>query len=105
MGKIVTDRLRPEHARDAYGVAEARTQLETAYKVIDDWMRAGPWAIGDSFTLADCAAAPALFYADRVVPFGSTVPHLARYFGRLVERASFARVLEEAKPYWGMFPR
>jgi glutathione S-transferase len=104
MGKIVTDKLRPENQRDGYGVAEAREQLETAYRIADGWMRDGPWAIGNSFSLADCAAAPALFYANKVVPFGSTAPHLASYFARLVERPSFARVLDEAKPYFAMFP-
>lgn len=104
MGKIVTDKLRPEHERDRYGVAQARAQLETAYGIADDWMRQGPWAAGDSFSLADCAAAPALFYANEVVPFGSAAPHLAAYFARLVERPAFARVLDEAKPYLAMFP-
>ena len=104
MGKIVTDKLRPEPARDPYGVAQARAQLETAYRIADEWLHEGPWAVGDIFSLADCAAAPALFYASQVVPFGSTAPHLAAYFARLLERPSVARVLEEAKPYLKMFP-
>jgi glutathione S-transferase len=104
MGKIVTDKLRPENQRDGYGVAQAREQLETAYGIADEWMRQGPWAAGDAFSLADCAAAPALFYANHVVPFESKAPHLAAYFARLVERPSFARVLQAAKPYLAMFP-
>jgi glutathione S-transferase len=62
------------------------------------------WAVGDSFGMADCAAAPALFYANKVAPFGDSHPHVARYLDRLKERPSFARVLEEAKPYFKMFP-
>jgi glutathione S-transferase len=103
MAKIVTDKLRPEQSRDAYGVEQARAQLETAYAIADEWMRAGPWAVGNAFTMADCAAAPALFYANRVAPFGDR-RHLAAYFGRLSERPSFARVVDEAKPYLSMFP-
>ncbi len=104
MGKIVTDKLRPENKRDPYGVEQAKAQLETAYAIADEWMRAGPWAVGEAFTLADCAAAPALFYAKRVVPFGEARRHLAQYFARLTERPSFARVVAEAKPSWAMFP-
>jgi glutathione S-transferase len=104
MGKIVTDKLRPDDQRDGYGVSQARRQLETAYRIADDWMREAPWAAGDAFSLADCAAAPALFYANQVVPFDSTAPHLAAYFARLVARPAFARVLTEARPYLAMFP-
>jgi glutathione S-transferase len=104
MGKIVTDKLRPAGQRDPYGVQQATAQLETAYGVADDWMRTLRWAVGDTFTLADCAAAPALFYANQVLPFGSANTHLAAYFDRLMARPSFARVLEQAKPYWAMFP-
>jgi glutathione S-transferase len=104
VGKIVTDRLRPEHQRDSYGVEQAKVQLETAYEIADEWMRAGPWAVGSDFTMADCAAAPALFYAKKVVPFGDARRHLGAYFLRLAERPSFARVVDEAKPYASMFP-
>ncbi len=105
MQRIVADRLRPEAGRDAYGVAEAKAQLERAYAIADTWMQKGPWAIGEAFTMADCAAAPALFYANEVLPFGDRHPHLAAYFARLGERPSFARVLREAEPYLHMFPR
>ena len=66
---------------------------------LDEWLRDGPWALGEAFTMADCAAAPALFYAEKVLAFGRN-ERLARYLARLVERPSFARVLEEAKPYF-----
>ena len=62
------------------------------------------WAIGDAFTLADCAAAPALFYANTVVPFGDDAQELSAYLDRLMARPSFARVLEEAEPYFFMSP-
>lgn len=104
MQKIVGDRLRPEGQRDPYGVEQAKAQIETAYTMADEQMRDRTWALGEAFTLADCAAAPALFYASKLVPFGDARPHLAAYFQRLVERPSFARVLEEAKPYFSMFP-
>jgi glutathione S-transferase len=83
MGKIVTDKLRPEHRRDSYGVEQAKAELEKAYDIADEWMRAGPWAVGSAFTMADCAAAPALFYAKKVVPFGDARRHLGAYFSRL----------------------
>jgi glutathione S-transferase len=104
MGKIVTDNLRPQGMRDPYGVEQARAQLETAYAVADEWMREGPWAIGDAFSLADCAAAPALFFARKVLPFGAARKNLASYYERLEARPSFARALSEAKPYLAMFP-
>jgi glutathione S-transferase len=103
MQKIVTDKLRPEGEHDSFGVDAARAQLEIAYGVADEWLRDGPWALGEAFTMADCAAAPALFYAEKVLAFGRN-ERLARYLARLVERPSFARVLEEAKPYFAMFP-
>ncbi len=103
MGKLVTDKLRPDGEHDRYGVAEAREQLETAYGVAEAWAREDTWAAGGDFTLADCAAAPALFYADKIAPFAER-PHLAAYFARLCERPSVARVFEEARPYLSMFP-
>ena len=67
-------------------------------------MAAKTWMMGDVFTLADCAAAPALFYANTVVPFGETHGRLKAYLDRLMARPSFARVLEEAQPYFALFP-
>ncbi len=104
MQKIVTDKLRPAGEHDEYGVARAKLELESAYGIADDWMRESTWAVGDAFTLADCAAAPALFYAQKVVPWGERYPHLAAYYTRLAERPSFARVLAEAEPYFALFP-
>jgi glutathione S-transferase len=104
MQKVVTDKLRPAGANDPHGVEEARALLRTALGLIDREMATRTWAVGDTFGLADCAAAPALFYADKVVPFGATYANAARYLGRLMERPSFARVLEEAQPYFKLFP-
>jgi len=72
--------------------------------VMEQEMDSKTWAIGDDFTLADCAAAPALFYANTVVPFADTHKNLAAYLDRLMARPSFARVLEEAQPYFDLFP-
>lgn len=104
MQKIVTDRLRPEGQRDGLGVEEARRTMRTAYAMIDGWMAEGPWAMGEDFGLADCAAAPALFYAAKVEPF-TEHESLSAYFDRLMARPSFARVLAEAEPYFRLFPQ
>jgi len=104
MQQIVGDRLRPEGQRDALGVEQARAQIKTAYAIANEQLRASAWAAGDSFSMADCAAAPALFYANKVVPFGEAHSHITSYFARISARPSYARVLEEAKPYLAMFP-
>jgi glutathione S-transferase len=103
--KIITDRLRPAGARDALGVEQARSALRTAYAVIEREMAERRWAAGDSFGLADCAAAPALFYAQMAEPLGESRPHAAAYLARLKERPSYARVLAEAEPYLGLVPK
>ena len=104
MQRIVGDRMRPQGRKDPHGVEEARARLRTAYAMIDREMATRTWAMGDTFSLADCAAAPALFYANEVLPFeGHT--NLAAYFDRLMGRPSYARVLKEAEPYFAMFPR
>jgi glutathione S-transferase len=105
MQKIVGDRLRPEGSKDPHGVEEAKARLRTAYGMIDQQMAMQTWAMGEAFGLADCAAAPALFYANEVMPFGEGCGNLAAYFARLKARPSYARVLQEAEPYFAMFPR
>jgi len=104
MQKIVGDRLRPEGKRDSFGVELAKTQLREAYGVIEPMMASKIWTMGDDFTLADCAAAPALFYANTVAPFGEAHQNLSAYLDRLMARPSFARVLKEAQPYFALFP-
>jgi glutathione S-transferase len=103
--KIVTDRIRPAGANDPYGVDEARALLETALRLTDEHMAGRTWAAGETFTMADCAAAPALFYADLVMPFQRTHRNATAYLDRLKQRASYARVLREAEPYLKMFPQ
>jgi glutathione S-transferase len=105
MGKIVTDRLRPAGKNDPHGVDEARTLLRTACDMIEQDMSTKMWAMGDAFTMADCAAAPALFYADMVTPLRGTHKNVAAYLDRLMERPSFARALKEAQPYLKFVPR
>ncbi|MEO7329625.1 MAG: glutathione S-transferase family protein [Minicystis sp.] len=104
MQKIVGDRNRPEAQRDPLGVEQAQSQLKAAYAVAEAQLGERGWAAGETFGLADCAAAPALFYARRLVPFTEAHPRLEAYFARLSARPSYARVLEEAKPYMAMFP-
>lgn len=103
MQKIMGDRLRPADNGDPHGVAEARAQLRTSYAMIEQQADA-TWAMGEAFTLADCAALPALFYARMVEPFGSH-GRLSAYFERLKARSSVARVLGEAEPYFHMVPQ
>ena len=103
MQQIVFDRLRPEDKRDPFGVEQARAQLREAYAFLDREIVSKPWAAGGEFTIADCSAAPALFYADIVEPFGAA-RNITSYFERLAGRPSFARVLREAEPYFSMFP-
>jgi glutathione S-transferase len=105
MQKVVTDRLRPAGKNDSFGVEEARTMLRTALDLTEKDMADKTWAIGETFTMADCAAAPPLFYANLVMPFRDTHKNVAAYLDRLLARPSFARVVEEGKPYLKMMPK
>ena len=104
MQKIVTDRLRPDGQHDPHGVADAQALLDTAYVMIDRQMAGKTWAAGEAFSLADCAAAPALFFAGIVRPFPPDHRNLAGYFERLSQRPCFVRTLAEARPYFHLFP-
>jgi glutathione S-transferase len=104
MSKIVTDNIRPPGKNDPHGVEQARAQLSTALDMVERTMATRQHPVGESFTMADCAAAPALFYADKVMPLSESCPHASSYLRRLTERPSFARVLKEAEPYLAMFP-
>jgi glutathione S-transferase len=105
MQKIVGDRRRPEGKKDPQGVEEARAQLQSCYGMIDKDVATKTWAMGEAFSIADCAASPALFYANKVMPFGDSHKNLTAYFDRLTARPSFARVIKEAEPYFSMFPQ
>jgi glutathione S-transferase len=100
--QVVADRLRPQEQRDPFGVEKAKNLIRAGYDLVAP-MIAGPWAMCDDFTLADCAAVPALFYADHAVALGDW-PVLAAYLARLKARPSVARVLEEAAPFFQYFP-
>ncbi len=104
MQKVVGDFLRPAESRDAFGVRDAHAQLETAYAWLDEALRGREWAAGDAFTLADCAAAPSLFYADWVHAVDPRHATLRAYRARLLARPSFARAVDEARPFRSYFP-
>jgi glutathione S-transferase len=105
MQKVVGDRIRPAGKNDPHGVSEAKAMLETAYRIIDEEMEAKTWAMGNAFGMADCAAAPAMYYANLVMPLGREHGNAAAYLGRLLERPSFARAVREAQPYRALFPK
>jgi glutathione S-transferase len=105
MQKIVGDNLRPESARDEYGVAEAHAALDSAYALLDGRLATGGWVGGTGFSLADCAAAPALHYAYVVHRWDEDrLTGLTRYFTELMARPSVARVVDEAREYRELFP-
>jgi len=104
MQKIVGDALRPAADRDPFGVAEARAMLESAYRWLNDAMAGREWAAGGGFSLADCAAAPALFYADWTHAIAPGLDEVHAYRRRLLARPSFARAVGEARPYRSYFP-
>ena len=105
MQRIVGDKLRPADKRDPYGVEAAKAVLRSSYGIVDGEMalHQRTWAIGEAFTLADCAAAPPLFFANKLVPFAEH-KHLAAYFDRLSQRPSVARTFSEAEPFLKFFP-
>ena len=104
MQKIVLDAIRPRDRRDPHGVGEARTLLDTAYRWLDTTIAGRRWAAGDAFSLADCAAAPSLFYADWAHPIDLSLTTLRAFRQRLLSRPSFARAVDEARPYRRNFP-
>lgn len=104
MQAIVGNALRPEEHRDPYGVEQALAKLRTAY----DWLEANlpdsEWAVGDRFTLADCAAAPSLFYADWADEIGDDRPRLQGYRARLLAHPAVVRAVDGGRPYRSFFP-
>ncbi len=105
MQKIVGDRLRPDGQGDAFGVQQAHASLRSAYAMIESRLGDKTWELGDRFSIAECSAAPALYYANLVEPFGSAFPKVSAYLKRLSERPSYARVQREAAPFAHYFPK
>ncbi|WP_137042753.1 glutathione S-transferase family protein [Pseudolabrys sp. FHR47] len=103
-GKLVEDNLRPVEARDPHGVAKAKEAIGKSYAIFEDKIGNGIWALGDSYSLADCAASPALFYANCAVPITDTTPKLKAYYERLMRRPSYLRALKEAEPFFDWVP-
>jgi glutathione S-transferase len=105
MQNVVGDRLRPAGSRDPFGVEQARAKLRTACDLVEKYIAGKTWIMGDAFTIADCAAAPALFYVDKLMPLAKSHKGTAAYLERLKQRPSYARVLKEAEPYFNLFPQ
>lgn len=104
MQAIVGDRLREEEDRDPFTVERSRDTLAMAYGMLEGKLADRAWMAGAAFSMADCAAAPSLFYATTIVPFTAEHPRLAAYFARLMQRPSVARTLDEARPYFQFYP-
>jgi glutathione S-transferase len=104
MQKIVLNQRRPEADRDLFGVTEARDLLDKIYAWLDARLAAGIWITGDVFTLADCAAAPSLFYADWAHEIPPRHANLRAYRARALARPSVVRAVDEARPYRRYFP-
>jgi len=104
MSKVVVDNIRPDGQRDPFGVDEARRVVHAAYGIVETQLNNRAFAVGDNFTMADCAAAPALWYATRNVPLENKYPRIAAYLERLKARPSFARAVKESEPLFHMYP-
>jgi glutathione S-transferase len=104
MQRIVANALRPADKGDPLGVTEARAALDTAYAWLNGTLAGRTWATGETFTLADCAAAPSLFYADWAHEIPASLAVLKAYRARLLARPSVARAVNEARPYRAFFP-
>ena len=104
MSKTVVDKIRPDGQRDPYGVDEAKRIMRGVYGVVETQLADREFIVGDSFTLADCAAAPALWYSVRNVSLDGAYPRIAAYLERLNARPSFAGALKESEPLFHMYP-
>lgn len=104
MQKIVTDRTRPEGAKDPHGVEEARATLDMAYTMLDGQLGQKRYVTSERFTMADCSALPTLFFGSVVHPFKPDQSELSGYFERLLQRPSVQRVIAEDQPYFEFFP-
>jgi len=104
MQRYVGDYLRPAEKRDPQTITDARALLDQAYPWLEERMAGREWACGASFSMADCAAAPSLFYADWVHPIPESLPHVRAYRARLLARPAVARAVDDARPYRPLFP-
>lgn len=104
MQKPVFEALKGSGGRREEAMAEAHRLLDIAYAYLNRRLAGRAWAAGDTFSMADCAAAPALFYADWVYEIPPAFPAVRAYRQRLLERPSFARAVEEARPFRPLFP-
>lgn len=104
MSKTVVDNIRPEGQRDPYGVDEAKRIIRGIYGVVETQLGDRAFIVGNEFTMADCAAAPALWYATRNVPLDGAFPRIAAYLEHLKTRPSFARTLKDSEPLFHMYP-
>ena len=104
MQKPVFEALKAEGSRKDEAMVAARQALDTAYAWLERKLSGRTWAAGETFSLADCAAAPSLFYADWVHEIAPTLPRLREYRSQLLARPSFSRAVEEGRPYRTYFP-
>ena len=104
MRRFIAQQLRPEAERDPRTLEASLAELALAYDMIEYRMNPRPWAAGEGFTLAECAAAPSLFYAAIVLPFAPKHAKLSAYFERLLARPSVARAIVEARPFFQYYP-
>lgn len=102
--RLVLDAMRAEDKRDPVAVAEAKSVLDRTYAWLERWMTGRTWAANDTFGLADCSAAPALFYAHWGYPIPEAYTALRAYRARLLARPSVARVVDEGRPWRDFFP-
>jgi glutathione S-transferase len=104
MNRVVADALRGPERHDPIEVVQAKAALQKSYAWLETWLEGREWAAAGAFSLADCAAAPALFYADWVDPIPEKLVNLRAYRARLLARPSVARAVDEARPYRAYFP-
>jgi glutathione S-transferase len=105
MQRIIGERMRPADKKDPHGLSQAQAALDVALGIAEKTIAGRAWAAGEEFTIADCAAAPALFYIDSGIGPLTQYPNLSAYLTRLKQRPSYARALSEAEPYMHMLPR
>jgi len=104
MQKPVFAALKQDDVRKDEAMVEARRALDVAYGWLEQRLEGRTWAAGERLSLADCAAAPSLFYADWVHPIGDAFPRVRAYRSRLLAWPAFARAVDEARPYRSYFP-